>query len=226
MELHQANEDMQDFVHMVTHDLKGPLRIAQSLFSFLVQMEQSHFSQKSVDLQGRIQRALQRSQKLIDGLLQLSTIRDGMALEPVDLTEVVNEVKSDLETSLLEKQATVHLDTLPLVQGNRTLLVQVFTNLLQNALKYNQGTPVIRISAERQADNAVIGVHDNGIGIAPEHHERIFRSLERLPEARSVEGSGMGLAICKKIVEALGGKIAVTSEQGEGSIFWVTLPLA
>ena len=80
MELHQANEDMQDFVHMVTHDLKGPLRIAQSLFSFLVQMEQSHFSQKSVDLQGRIQRALQRSQKLIDGLLQLSTIRDGMAL--------------------------------------------------------------------------------------------------------------------------------------------------
>lgn len=225
MELNRTNQDLQGFVHMVTLDLKAPLRKVETYVSLLFQ-EQASLSPRSQELRQRIERTLQRARHLINDLLSLATVHEDIALEPVALDEVLAEVQGELEATIREKQGQLHIDPLPIVKGNRTYLIQLFTNLLENALKYNRNIPEIHVSATTEDQEVIVAVQDNGIGIATEDHDRIFRSFERLHSAGDFEGNGIGLAICKKIVEVLGGNVTLTSRPGVGTTFYVRLALA
>jgi light-regulated signal transduction histidine kinase (bacteriophytochrome) len=165
-------------------------------------------------------------QALIDGLLMYS--RAGTSeyeLEPVDLSALVKTTVTTLHTSLAESGGSVEVDPLPTVRGDATQLSQLFQNLVANAIKFVADKPPrIEISAERQGDCWRFAVADNGIGVEPAHVERIFNVFQRLHGRSAYEGTGMGLAICRKIVERHGGAITARSRPGQGATFVVTLP--
>jgi light-regulated signal transduction histidine kinase (bacteriophytochrome) len=163
---------------------------------------------------------------LIDDLLAYSRIGTrGKALAPVDSGALLAQVLTDLQFAIEESRAKITYDPLPTVVADRSQLAQVFRNLVGNAFKFRSDQPpVVHISVARQEDDWVFSVHDNGIGIDPEYGERIFVIFQRLHNREEYPGTGIGLAICKKIVERHGGRIWVESEPGYGSIFHFTLP--
>ncbi|MBI3329283.1 MAG: hypothetical protein HYZ81_21595 [Nitrospinae bacterium] len=167
-----------------------------------------------------------RMQALIDDLLAYSRVGTrGKPFEPTDCRALVQGVLGDLEVAIRESGAVVTVGSLPTVMADPTQLAQVFQNLLSNALKFRGEQPsVIQISAERTPGTGVFSVRDNGIGIAPEYQERIFGIFQRLHTRREYPGTGIGLAICQKIVERHGGRIWVESAVGQGSIFYFTIP--
>lgn len=167
-----------------------------------------------------------RMQRMIDGLLAYS--RAGLAqggLTQIDCNKVFNEVVSNLQIAIQESNATVTCEPLPTVYANETQLVQLFQNLISNAIKFRADRPLqIYIRAELRDGAWQFSVRDNGIGIDPQFSSQIFMLFQRLPGQARPTGTGIGLAICKKIVESLGGRIWVESEAGAGSTFFFTLP--
>jgi signal transduction histidine kinase len=168
----------------------------------------------------------QRMDELIHDLLAYSRLsRTELTLCTVDLNLVVSEAMIQLEADLKQQQAKVTLlSVLPKVLGHRTTLVQVITNLLTNAIKFVENTqPQVQIWAETQDDWVQLWIADNGVGIAPEHQQRIFRVFERLHGIETYPGTGIGLAIVQKGIERMGGEVGVESQPGKGSQFWLKL---
>jgi signal transduction histidine kinase len=227
-ELRESNAELETFCYSVSHDLRAPLRALQGFATALLADHADRLDEEGQDYARRLAGAARRMDSLIQDLLAYSRVgRSDMQLRPVSLASIVAEALEQVKSEAKERGAEVTVDpALPTVVGHRGTLVQVSSNLLSNALKFvAPGTPPrIRVRAERSDGNVRLWVEDNGIGIAPEHQERIFRVFERLHGIEAYPGSGIGLAIVRKAVVRMGGRAGVESEAGRGSRFWIDLP--
>jgi light-regulated signal transduction histidine kinase (bacteriophytochrome) len=226
-ELARSNAELERFAYVASHDLREPLR---TVTSFLGLLERRHGAR--LDDEGREFVALavagaRRMDALIAELLEYSrTGRTEASPEPTDLSGAWSVAVRNLSAAIADAGAEVTCGPLPVVLADRGEMVQVLQNLLGNAIKYGGATPRIRVEAIRRGGDWEVSVSDDGPGIDPRHHDRIFVLLQRLHRHDEVEGTGMGLAICKRIVEAYDGRIWVDSEPGEGASFRFTLPAA
>jgi PAS domain S-box-containing protein len=225
-ELLRSNKDLDDFAHIASHDLQEPLRMVSSYTQLLSRRYGSQLDADARDFIGYAVDGAARMQELIKSLLSYSrTGREATKPETVDCNEVVNDVRQNLKIAIEESGAEIVCDPLPGIRTHRIQLLQLVQNLVGNAIKF-RGTepPRIRICAEPEGEYWHFSVKDNGIGIDPEHFDRIFVVFQRLHHREQYAGTGIGLAICRKIVERLGGRIWVKSEVGTGSTFHFTIP--
>lgn len=226
--LQEANTELQAFTYSVSHDLRAPLRAMQGFAQALLEDYADKLDSFAQDYARRIVAAASRMDTLINDLLAYSRLsRAEIRLQPVSLAVVVAEALAQLEAELQERQAQVTVEeSLPEVVAHRTTLIQVVTNLLANAVKFVAPTvkPQVRVWAEEREGWVRLWLQDNGIGIAPEHQQRIFRVFERLHGIETYPGTGIGLAIVRKGVERMGGRVGVKSQVGQGSRFWIELP--
>jgi PAS domain S-box-containing protein len=226
-DLARSNRDLEQFASVVSHDLQEPLRMVEAFGGLLKDRHAEKLDGEAREYLNFITSGTNRMSTLIRGLLDYSRVdRGAFAPSDTDMNALVTEVLSNLRVAVESAQATVKTDSLPVIHGNQTQLMQLFQNLIENAMKYRKPAvlPVIAISAKRQADFWRFSVKDNGLGIDPRHHDRIFELFQRLHTAEEYAGIGMGLAVCKKIVERHGGRIWVDSTPGNGATFMFTLP--
>jgi signal transduction histidine kinase len=229
--LKESNRELQDFASAASHDLKEPLRTI-SIFLELIQknLEERGVANEEVrEYLGYAVNGSKRLQTLIHNLLAYAMLsRDGKNFETVNLDEAVSQVLDNLQLAISENHAKITVPDLPLVKGDRSQLQRLFLNLLGNALKYRKKevSPWISIAYEKEDSFYRFSIRDNGIGIESRFFERIFGILQRLHTQEEFEGTGIGLAACKKIVEKHGGRIWVESTPGEGATFFFTLPAA
>jgi PAS domain S-box-containing protein len=226
--LEASNNDLESFVYSVSHDLREPLRVIQAYNNILQEDHLDQLDQEGQNCTLRIADNAERMDTLIQDLLSYSRLgRSILSLQPIDLSQLVQETLNQLELELQQRQAQVAIEEpLPVVKGHYPTLSQVIANLLTNAIKFvRPGTqPQIRIWAEQAAQHVRLWVEDNGIGIDPQHHTRIFQVFERLHGFETYPGTGIGLAIVQKGVDRIGGRVGVESELGQGSRFWIELP--
>lgn len=224
-QLKRANKELEEFNYVASHDLQEPLRTLTSYCTFLkkdIGENLSDRAQQDIDF---ITDAAKRMQNLIQDLLELSRAgRWTPKMEAVDMNQCVKTVSKDLDASIRESNATVKWDRLPMVTGDSSHLGRVIQNLVGNALKFHKKEPpVVNISAQRQNGMWAITVADNGIGMESQYLDQIFTPFKRLHGKGTFEGSGIGLSVCKKIIDRHGGNIQAESEPGKGSRFKFTL---
>lgn len=226
-ELRVANDELNDFADIASHDLQEPLRSLVSYSALLRQDLGENLTGDAADDLRHITAAAARMSALVQDLLALArSNHEKLRREPIRLDDCVDASLDALRTQLRESGAEVSRDALPQVTGDRTLLTQVYQNLLSNAVKFSdQGAPVIALTAGQNGRDWVLGVKDNGIGIQEKYADQIFAPFRRLHTRTEYDGSGIGLAICRRLVERLGGKMWVESEPGKGSHFRFTLPM-
>jgi PAS domain S-box-containing protein len=219
------NAELDDFTYVAGHDLQEPLRNLAAFIQLLREDLGDSLSQKAARDLGFITEAATRMQTLIQGLLALSrTGRVAKKKEKVSLNECADRALQALSLRLKETGAQITRDKMPEVWGDSTLLTELYQNLIGNALKFSkEPRPIIWLTVEAQGDDQIFGVKDNGIGIEPKYAQQIFQPFRRLHGRAEYEGSGIGLAICRKIVERHGGKIWVDSEPGHGAHFRFTI---
>ncbi|MCI0485033.1 MAG: ATP-binding protein [Blastocatellia bacterium] len=224
--LRESKDEMEAFAYSVSHDLRAPLRAMKGLTIALLEDYTNRLDETGRDFARRIANASQQMDNLIQDLLAYSrVVRAELRPQPVSLYATVKEVLSQME----EKDGQIIVEgPLPEVAGHPAILTQVVSNLIYNAVKFVEPgvRPFVRVRAEDRGAFARLWVEDNGIGISPEYHERIFRVFERLHGAETYHGTGIGLAIVKKGVERMGGQVGIESALSEGSRFWVELPKA
>ncbi len=238
-QLKRSNKDLERFALVTSHDLQEPLRKIQSFSDLLKSSQGNVLSESGLNLLTRMQHAAGRMQVLIQDLLVYSRISSQPAmLTSVSLQTVVTDVLTDLELTIAEKQATVSVGTLPMVQGDALQLRQLVQNLLTNALKFSRPDvpPVVEITARPASKEdlpgdlpcsfTVLTVSDNGIGFAPEDSDKIFQLFQRLHTREQFAGTGIGLSICQKVVENHGGHIIAHSRPGTGATFEALLPVS
>lgn len=225
LELSRSNQELQEYSHVAAHDLKEPLRMVTSFMSLLKDRVQGQLDEKA---EGYINFAIDagvRMQRLIDDLLSYGRVGQGGERERVSLAIALQVALMNLKVGLEGANARITHDALPEVTINVLEMTQLFQNLVGNAIKFCNGrAPEVHIGALRGDRSWLISVSDNGIGIEPQFTERIFKIFNRLHTAEEYSGTGVGLAICKKVVERHGGRIWVESRPGEGSVFKFTLP--
>jgi PAS domain S-box-containing protein len=224
--LARSNADLQQFAYVASHDLQEPLRMVGSYAQLLARRYQGRLDKDADDFIGFILDGVTRMQRLIHDLLSFSRVGTrGKSFQPTDCNSVLETKLKDLQCAIKESKAVITYDRLPVVQADENQVGQLFQNLIGNAIKFrNKRTPRIHIWAERKGKEWVFAVRDNGIGIDPQYQERIFVIFQRLHTREEYSGTGIGLAICKRIVERHGGQIWVESEVGKGSTFFFTLP--
>ena len=230
-ELERSNKDLENFASIVSHDLQSPLRKIMVFGDRLQDRYAAALDERGINYLDRMRSAAARMQGLIDDLLTLSHITtQQQPFNLISLNEIAQNVLIDLEVAIDEKQASIHVDDLPEIEADSTQIRQLFQNFLSNALKFNrQGVPPkinIKYSLVTQKNQKYCQLKfiDNGIGFDPKYSERIFVIFERLTPQSEVKGTGVGLAICLRIVERHGGKIDVISVPNEGTTFIVKLP--
>jgi PAS domain S-box-containing protein len=225
-ELSRSNAELANYAFVASHDLKEPLRVISNYVQLLETHLKDRFDGEAVQYRKFILNAVQRMFALIDDLLNYSKIdADTKELTDVDCGEVVADVLSNLEMSLKECGGEVVCGSLPRVKGNRAELVQLFQNLLENAVKYRGNRPPkITIQAQSRSGNWVFSIQDNGIGIEDQYFDKIFLLFQRLHGHQNYSGTGIGLAICKKVVERHGGKIWLESTLNKGTTFFFSIP--
>jgi signal transduction histidine kinase len=227
-ELGEVNAELESFAYSVSHDLRAPLRAMQGFAQALLEDYADRLDPIGQEYAHRIVAAAGHMDTLIRDLLSYSRLsRAALHLQPVSLASVVADVLTQLEGELRKREAQVTVEEpLPQVVGHYATLIQVVGNLLTNAVKFVRPEiqPQVRVWAEEREEWIRLWVEDNGIGIAPEHQERIFRVFERLHGIEAYPGTGIGLAIVRKGVERMGGRVGVESEPNRGSRFWVELP--
>ncbi|MDQ2049996.1 MEDS domain-containing protein [Natronolimnohabitans sp. A-GB9] len=224
--LEESNERLEQFAYAASHDLQEPLRMVTSYLQLLESRYGDAFDEDGEEFLEFAVDGAERMRAMIDGLLAYSRVETrGDPFEAVDLETVLEDVLADLQLQIDETDAEITAADLPRVEGDRNQLRQVFQNLLENAITYSDGSPPrVRIDANRRRMEWVISIHDNGIGIEPDDQERIFSVFDRLHSRDEYEGTGIGLALCRRIVERHDGEIWVDSTPGEGSTFSFTLP--
>jgi signal transduction histidine kinase len=223
--LARSNEELQRFAYVASHDLQEPLRKIISFSGLLMERMPEDLGPDPAMYLDRIVGSSARMKRLIEDLLMFSRVGGAVELRPVDCDLALRAVLDSLAIALDETQAVVTHDPLPVILTNRTSIEQLFQNLIGNALKYrSEAQPRIHVSAVQQDGTWRLTVTDNGIGIDMTYAERIFRVFQRLHARGQYEGTGIGLAVCKRIVESCGGEIGVDSIPGAGSTFWFTLP--
>lgn len=224
--LARSNEDLQRFATVVSHDLKEPLRMIGAYSELLARRNQGKLDSDSEEFLRHIGQGVDRMRKLITGLLEFSSL---MTIEerhrPTDMNGVVKLALSNLQPLITEAKASVIVDSLPIVIANDDRMLQVMQNLAGNALKYRGPEPPrIHISAKRDGSAWIFAVEDNGMGFDMKYAERIFGVFQRLHSKDEIEGTGIGLAIVKRIAERHGGRVWAQSEPGKGSTFYFTVP--
>lgn len=227
LELRETNQELEAFTYSVSHDLRAPLRSIQGLARIFLKDYVNQLDEKGQNYAQRINLAAARLDTLIQDLLAYSRLtRAEIRLQPLHLTAAVEEALMQLETVIQEQQAQITVQKpLPIVLGHRATLVQILSNLLGNAIKFVEADvqPQITVWAEPQEGRVRLWIADNGIGIAPQHQQRIFRIFERLHGVEIYPGTGVGLAIAHKGIERLGGQMGIESDVGRGSRFWIEL---
>ena len=226
-ELARSNAELEQFAYVASHDLQEPLRMVTSYLQLLEQRYVGRLDHDADEFIGFAVDGAVRMKQLITDLLSFSRAGRQLAPKPTALARVLDHVLRTLAVKIHDTGAEVTSDPMPQVLGNEPQLFEVLLNLIANALKYRSNRPPhIAIKARRSGDEWTISVVDNGIGIAPEHHERVFAMFQRLHAGNEYQGTGIGLAICKRIVEQLGGRIWIESALGEGAAFHFTLKAA
>ena len=226
-ELARYNKELDQFALMVAHDLKAPQRTALTFTQLLQKRCDGKLDAESDEFLGLIASGLTRMGELIDGLLRLARVNsEGDAFEPTDIGKLCDAATAHLRPAIQENGAVVTHDGLPTVTGDASQLIQLFQNLIGNAIKFRRPEPPhIRIAAEPTGNEWTCAVRDNGIGFDPEQADRIVGIFQRLHTQSEYPGIGIGLAICKRIVERHGGRIWAESTPDEGSAFYFTLPV-
>ena len=225
-ELERSNRDLEQFAYIASHDLQEPLRMVRSYLQLIEQRYQGKLDADAKDFIAYAVDGASRMQTLISELLAYSRVGTrGKPFESIDCTAIVKRVLANLSVAIEESNAKVTYDPLPVVVADSMQLTQIFQNLIGNAIKFHsQDLPCVHISATDEHDEWTFSVHDNGIGIDPKNIERIFLIFQRLHTREEYPGAGIGLAICKRIVERHGGRIWASSEPGKGTAFCFTIP--
>jgi PAS domain S-box-containing protein len=225
-DLARSNKDLEQFAYVASHDLQEPLRMVSSYTQLLARRYQGRLDAKADKYITYAVDGANRMQRLIEDLLAYSRVGTrARGFEPTDCTAVLDQALANLKAAIEKSEAVVTHDPLPRVVHDKLLLVQLFQNLIGNAIKFHVEAPRIHVSAEQKGDEWVFAVCDNGIGIEAQYAERIFTIFQRLHTNEEYAGTGIGLAICKKIVERRGGRIWVESQPGRGSTFYFTVPI-
>jgi len=228
-ELTRSNEELEQFAYIASHDLQAPLRKILAFGSRLAEKYQDALDARGQEYLTRMQEAAQRGQRMISDLLELSRVTTGgKPFQRTDLNQVLQDVLSDLEVHMEQEGGQVEVGNLPVIDADPTQMHQLFQNLVGNALKFHKPEipPSVKVTANADdSDQVQIRVADNGIGFDEEFKERIFQPFQRLHGQSKYEGSGIGLSICRKIVERHGGAIRTESQPGQGASFIITLPI-
>lgn len=224
--LKSSNERLEHFAYAASHDLQEPLRMVSSYLQLIQRRADDELTDETREYLEYAVDGADRMGAMIEGLLQYSRVEtQGNPFEPVDLNDVVANVRTDLDVRISESDAEITVEELPRVAGDEIQLRQVFQNLVTNAIVYSgDDRPRIHIDAERSGEMWTVSVQDRGIGIEPEYQDKIFEVFQRLHAESEHPGSGIGLALCERIVERHGGDISVDSEPGEGATFSFSLP--
>jgi len=225
-DLKRSNQELEQFAYVASHDLQEPLRSVTSYTQLLAQRYQGNLDAKADKYINYIVDGASRMQQLINDLLAYSRLgKRVQEFEAADCNAAVQQSLCNLQIAIAEKNAVITYESLPTVMADEFQLVQLFQNLIGNAIKFCQDVPIIHIAASRNESEWLFSVRDNGIGIDPEYADRIFLIFERLHSRREYSGTGIGLAICQRIVERHGGRIWVESQSGEGATFYFTIPI-
>jgi PAS domain S-box-containing protein len=238
-ELEQKNDEISNFAFVASHDLKEPLRKIHTFSDWLMQKETANLSPSAHNYLQKINISVKRMEQLIEDILVLTKIHSGgKKQEVVDLNQVLRQVKNEMEEVISSTKAVIEADHLPVVQGSENQLYHLFHNVISNAIKFQEdgNVPRIEIRAEQVTGNSAflkegidyikLSFTDNGFGFDKKYEKKIFQVFQRLHGKSEYEGTGIGLAICKKIMENHGGTIRVTSEEGKGSTFCCFFPLS
>jgi PAS domain S-box-containing protein len=224
-ELARSNAELGQFIYIASHYLQEPLRTVSNFSQLLAKHYKDKLDAKADQFIGYIVNGTTRMQKMIDDLLEYSRVSTKVKpFEPIDCEAILDQALANVKEAFDESGALVTHDPLPTVMADASQMVQLFQNLLSNAIKFRKEKPYITVSAVQRGNEWLFSVKDNGIGIAPEFMEYIFKMFEREHASGEYQGTGVGLAISKKIVERHGGRIWVESEQGKGSTFYFTIP--
>ncbi len=225
-DLARSNRDLEQFAYVSSHDLQEPLRMVASYTQLLAERYRGHLDENADKYIAYVVEGTTRMQTLIHDLLAFSRVgRNGRERQNLDLGDVLDEAAENLKASIEESHAVLTRGKLPTVHAERSQMVQLLQNLIGNAIKFRgENAPRISISAECRGRQCVFAVADNGIGIAAEYRERVFEIFQRLHTRAEYPGNGIGLSICKKIIEQHGGRIWVESEPGQGATFKFILP--
>jgi light-regulated signal transduction histidine kinase (bacteriophytochrome) len=226
-ELARSNAELEQFAYVASHDLQEPLRMVASYMQLLEARYKEKLDSDAREFIGFAVDGAKRMRVLIDDLLAYSRVATrGQPFQPTDCQKVLKTVLGNLGMAIQESSAHITHDPLPTVMGDSTQLAQLFQNLISNAIKFRRdAVPEVHLHAEPRGSLWCISVKDNGIGIEPNHFARIFQLFQRLHSRGTYPGTGIGLAICKKIVERHGGSIWVESQPGQGTTFFFTIPM-
>ncbi|MFB0517363.1 MAG: ATP-binding protein, partial [Candidatus Neomarinimicrobiota bacterium] len=223
--LKRSNQELEQFAYITSHDLQEPLRMVSGYSQLLARRYQGKLDADADEFIAYLVDGANRMKRLINDLLTYSRVqRAGRDFEPTDSEAALDQALANLHAAIEEQGAEVSHDPLPMVMADTSHLVQLFQNLIGNAIKFHgKDPPNIHVSAKENESKWIFSVRDNGIGIDPQYADRIFRIFQRLHGREEYPGTGIGLAICKKIVEHHGGNIWVESQPGKGSAFYFDL---
>lgn len=224
--LKKRNEELAQFNYVASHDLQEPLRTIQSFAKFLLKKSIDKLNENERLYLNSINNSSNRMSELINDLMKYSRVGKSIKYETVDCAKMVNEVLQDLYYTIEKTAPIINIENFPKIKGDRIRLRQVFQNLISNALKFKKpNIPIqINISVEEKRNQYIFCVADNGIGIEEVYIDKIFKIFQRLHNKSEFEGTGIGLALCKKIVEMHNGEIWVESKFNIGSKFFIALP--
>ena len=228
-DLTSANEELQHSTYALAHDLQAPLRAIATFTHVLKDRIQGNLDEESARMFDLVVSSVGRMERLIQDMLELARINERTEVQvlQVETLAAVQLALRDLEPAIDATGAKIYIDSLPTVYGDPEQILRLFENLIGNAIKYRgNNTPEIRISASSREGAWVFSIQDNGIGIDSRYHRRIFDLFQRLHGTSEYEGSGVGLAACKKIVQRHNGQIWVDSQPGRGSTFYFSIPAA
>ena len=226
-ELRRSNQELEHFAYIASHDLQEPLRMVSSYTQLLAQRYKDKLDADADEFIHYVEDGVSRMRALINGLLVYSRVgTSGAAFELTDCEAAFDCALTNLQVAVDESGAVITHHPLPVVMADASQLTQVFQNLIGNAIKFcSQELPRIHVAAEPRGNEWLFSIRDNGIGIDPQYHDRIFDMSQRLHSRTEYSGSGVGLAICDKVLKRHGGRIWVESQTGKGATFYFTIPI-